>query len=184
MANMSLLSWLEAQAVMQKPSLSEVALLANRLHIVPEFLGNRAPFSDPDAWAIIAGVGLEDSIESLVALYVAGLCGIAYGARQIVEALQVKDIPLEQIIVSGGAALSPLVRQILADGTGLEVGVATATEPVLLGSAILGAVAGGEFPSVSAAMAKMSRLGSVYPPATGGIKAFHDAKYRVYAGTG
>lgn len=80
MANMSLLSWLEAQAVMQKPSLSEVALLANRLHIVPEFLGNRAPFSDPDARAIIAGVGLEDSIESLVALYVAGLCGIAYGA--------------------------------------------------------------------------------------------------------
>jgi len=53
MANMSLLSWLEAQAVMQKPSLSEVALLANRLHIVPEFLGNRAPFSDPDARRII-----------------------------------------------------------------------------------------------------------------------------------
>ncbi len=185
-SGLSLLAWLETQAVKQspalsqKPSLSDVALLANRLHVVPEFLGNRAPFSDPEARAVICGVGLDDTVESLVLLYVAGLCGIAYGARQIVETLRAKGVPLGQMIVSGGAALSPLVRQILADGTGLEVGVATTQEPVLLGSAILGCVAGKGFGSMSEAMAKMSRIGDVCSPNTGHIKAFHAAKFKIY----
>ena len=180
MANMTLLAWLESQAVAQKLSLSETARLSKRIHVVPEFLGNRAPFSDPDALAIISGIALDDSLQNLIELYVAGLCGIAYGARQIVEALKAKGIPLKQMIVSGGAALSPLVRQILADGTGLEVAVVTADEPVLLGSAILGAVAGKGFASMSEAMAHMSRLGSVYSPAVGAIAAFHEAKFQIY----
>ncbi|WP_441937559.1 FGGY-family carbohydrate kinase [Neorhizobium galegae] len=29
------------------------------LHVVPEFLGNRAPFADPHARAVIAGLGME-----------------------------------------------------------------------------------------------------------------------------
>ena len=179
-ADMSVLAWLEAQALAQKASLGETARLASRLHIVPEFLGNRAPFSDPDALAIISGVSLDDSVQGLIAFYVAGLCSLAYGARQIVDALKAQSIPLEQIIVSGGAALSPLVRQILADATGLDVGMAAGSEPVLLGCAILGAVAGGAFPSVMAAMARMSRLGSVCQPAAGDLKAFHEAKFKIY----
>jgi D-ribulokinase len=180
-AGKTLLAWLEDQAVGQMGSLGETARLASRIHVVPEFLGNRAPFSDPDARATIAGLGLESSLESLIALYVAGLCGIAYGARQIVAALKAQSVPLDQLIVSGGAALSPLVRQILADGAGLEVGVAATPEPILLGSAILGAVAGGAFPTVSAGMAAMSRLGSTYQPSGGAIEAFHHAKFRIYS---
>lgn len=59
--------------------------LATGLHVVPEFLGNRAPFADPHARAVIAGLGMERDFESLVALYIAGLCGIGYGLRQIIE---------------------------------------------------------------------------------------------------
>ena len=179
-AKLTLLAWLESQAVAQQPTLSETARLGKRIQVVPEFLGNRAPFSDADALAIISGIALDDSLQNLIELYVAGLCGIAYGARQIVEALKAQGIPLKQMIVSGGAALSPLVRQVLADGTGLEVAVVTADEPVLLGSAILGSVAGKSFASVPEAMAKMSRLGAVYSPTGGAIAAFHDAKFQIY----
>ena len=56
-------------------------MLADGLHVVPEFLGNRAPLADPQARAVIAGLGMDDDLASLIALYVAGLCGIGYGLR-------------------------------------------------------------------------------------------------------
>ena len=54
--------------------------------MVPEFLGNRAPFADPHARAVIAVLSMEIDIESLVSLYIAGICSIGYGLRQIIEA--------------------------------------------------------------------------------------------------
>jgi D-ribulokinase len=147
---------------------------------VPEFLGNRAPHADPDARALIAGLDLENDLDSLVRLYLAGLCGLAYGARQIVEAMAAKGIVLEQIIISGGAAQSPLVRQIIADATGLEVAVAETPEPVLLGAAMLGAVAGKVYPTLGDAMSGMSALGATYAPGNGELRALHDAKFKVY----
>src|SRR6202012_875105 len=133
----------------------EAVRRAANVHVVPEFLGNRAPHADPDARAVIAGLGLDADLDSLVTLYVAGLCGLAYGARQIVEALAAKGIALDEIIISGGAAQSPLVRQIIADAAGLDGAVADTPEPVLLGAAMLGAVAGGAFSGLDAAMSGM-----------------------------
>ena len=40
----------------------------------------------------IAGLGMDTGIDSLVGLYLAGLCGLGYGARQIVRAEQEKGI--------------------------------------------------------------------------------------------
>ena len=137
---------------------SEAVALAGGLHVVPEFLGNRAPFADPHARAVIAGLGMERDVDSLVALYVAGLCGLGYGLRQIIETQAANGAPVEAIAISGGAGRHPLVRQLLADATGLPVLATRAEEPVLLGSAILGAVAAGAFPDIRAAMAAMSSV--------------------------
>jgi len=141
-----------------------VQRLVGHLHVVPEFLGNRAPFADPDARALVAGLGMETSVESLVGLYLAGLCGLGYGARQIVEAQQAAGISTEVIVVSGGAGQSPLVRQTLADATGLVVAASGSPEPVLLGSAILAATAAGRYAALTDAMEAMSKLGDVYQP--------------------
>jgi D-ribulokinase len=155
-------------------------MLARDIHVMPEFLGNRSPEPDPDARAVIAGLGLERDIGSLVKLYVAGLCGLSCGARQVMEALAACGLKISTLIISGGAAQSRLVRQILADATGREVAVAATAEPVLLGAAMLGAVAAGDFRILEDAMRSMSRLGAVATPATGDIRTFHDAKYQVY----
>src|SRR5882757_4701429 len=40
-------------------SLGEAALFARDIHVLPEFLGNRSPFADPDARAIVAGMDLD-----------------------------------------------------------------------------------------------------------------------------
>jgi len=179
-AGQPLLVWLEARAAAGLERPGEAVRRAAGLHVVPEFLGNRAPHADPDARAVIAGLGLDADLDSLVTLYVAGLCGLAYGARQIVEALGAQGIALDEIVISGGAAQSPLVRQILADATGLAVAVADTPEPVLLGAAMLGAVAAGAFAGLGEAMGGMSRLGEVSTPAGGTLGALHDQRFRVY----
>jgi D-ribulokinase len=155
-------------------------VLAKGLHVVPEFLGNRAPFADPETRAIIAGLGMEQGVDNLVALYVAGICGIGCGLRQIIEAQATAGAPIERVVISGGAGRHDLVRQLLADATGKPVLATEAEEPVLLGSAILGSVAGGLFDNVQAAMARMSRISRIYKPGTGPIGALHEARFRAF----
>jgi len=179
-AGQSLPAMLADLAVLASSSLSEAALLAQGLHIVPEFLGNRAPFADPHAKAVIAGLGMETDMDSLIALYVASVCSIGYGLRQIVEAQASAGAPIEQVVISGGAGRLDLVRQLLADATGKPVLATQAQEPVLLGAAMLGAVAGGLFADVRTAMASMSRIGKRYAPAADRIAALHDRRYEAF----
>jgi len=160
--------------------LSGAVLLAKGLHVVPEFLGNRAPLADPHARAVIAGLGMENDLDSLVALYIAGVCSIGYGLRQIIEAQAVAGAPIERVIISGGAGRLDLVRQLLADATGKPVLATQAEEPVLLGAAMLGSVAGGLFNDVRSAMTTMSQISKIYEPAAGPIAALHEARFRAF----
>jgi len=173
----TLLASLAAQAA---DNLSGVVSLADGLHVVPEFLGNRAPFADPHARAVIAGLGMEDDLDSLVALYIAGICSIGYGLRQIIEVQAAAGAPIERVVISGGAGRLDLVRQLLADATGKPVLAIQAEEPVLLGAAMLGGVAGGQFDDVRTAMARMSQISKTYEPATGDVAARHEARFRAF----
>lgn len=173
----SLPVWLADIAAEKAPTLSDAVKLADGLHVVPEFLGNRAPFADPHARAVIAGLGLDSDIDSLVALYIAGLCGIGYGLRQIIAAQADRGAPIQRIMISGGAGQQDLVRQLLADATGVPVIATQAEEPVLLGAAILGGVAGGDFADMIEAMAKMSSPKVTYQPAGGEIEKIHNKRF-------
>ncbi|MBB4003590.1 FGGY-family carbohydrate kinase [Aurantimonas endophytica] len=175
----SVLDHLERRAIETAGSIEAAARLAGTLNIVPEFLGNRSPEADPNATAVIAGLGLETSEASLVRLFVAGLCGLSYGTGQIVEAMRDKGVGLGTIVVSGGAARSPLLRRILADATGLKVALPQTPEPVLLGGAIIGAVAAGAFPDITHAAAQMCRVGDEIAP-NPDLAAFHARKRRAY----
>jgi D-ribulokinase len=174
----SLSNWLAMEAE-RRGGTSVVPKLVGDLHVVPEFLGNRAPFADPDARGLIAGLGMEADFDSLLGLYLAGLCGLGYGARQIVKALHEKNVPIDTIVVSGGAGQSPLVRQLLADTTGVAVAASTSQEPVLLGSAILGAVAAGDYQDTVAAMSAMSELGDLYYPGQASAD-WHAKRFRAF----
>ena len=179
-AGQSLPELLAGLATQAAASLSDEVALADGLHVVPEFLGNRAPLADPQARAVIAGLGMDDDLESLIALYVAGLCGIGYGLRQIIEAQADAGAPIERVIISGGAGRSDLVRQLLADATGKAVLATRAEEPVMLGAAMLGAVAGRLFDGVQSAMAGMSQISRRHEPAAGTVAACHEARFRAF----
>jgi D-ribulokinase len=172
-----LLAELAAQKV---GNLSQAVELAGGLHVVPEFLGNRAPFADPHARAVVAGLGMEGDIDNLVALYIAGLCGIGYGLRQIIEVQASSGAPIEKIVISGGAGQLDLVRQLLADATGKPVLATRSEEPVLLGAAILGSVAAGVFADIRAAMTGLSRTDSTYTPCDGKLAEQHSQRYAAF----
>ena len=176
-AGIGLTTWLAEQALAKADDASNVAFLADGLHVVPEFLGNRAPFADPDARGLIAGLDMDKSIDSLVRLYIAGACGLGYGLRQIIEAQRAKGVDIGTIVVSGGAGQNPLVRQLLADTTQIQVAAPKTAEPVLLGSAMLGSVAAGCYADLAGAMASMSAMGAMYVPARGSLQEWHKRRY-------
>jgi D-ribulokinase len=175
-----LLDLLERRVIERCDGVGAAALLAGNIHVLPEFLGNRSPHADPRARAIITGLDLDASLESLERLFVSGLCGLAYGLADVVDAMRAHDIPCHMMVVSGGAGRSALVRQIMADTTGLAVALPATAEPVVLGAAMLGAVAAGAFPSLPAAMTAMSSLGPATARTTPEMARFHAAKRQVY----
>jgi D-ribulokinase len=177
---MEILEFLEQRIVSRSGSLGEAALFARDIHVLPEFLGNRSPFADPDSRSVVAGMDLDVDLGSMERLFVAGLCGLAYGLADVVEAFRSHGVDSDLMLISGGAGRSSLVRQIMADTTGLTVAVPETQEPVLLGAAMLGAVAGGCYESIGEAMASMSAIGCLSEPTAPGMADFHRAKRRVH----
>ena len=166
---------LERDILARCGSASEAARLARDLHVVPDFNGNRSPFADPGARGAVVGLDLDEDEASLQALYVAGLSGLAQGLAQAMRALEAGGFAFDALVASGGAARGRLVRQIVADVCGRRVVTAETEEPVLLGSAMLGAVAAGRY-DLAGAMRAMSRLGQVTEPAGGEVAALHARK--------
>ena len=179
-AGLAVLDYLERRAIEMAGSLEEAAFLGADLTVVPEFLGNRSPEADPHARGAICGLTLASSEESLVRLFVATLSALCYGTCQIVEANRAKGLKLGTIVASGGAARSALLRRLLADAPGLSVALPETGEPVLLGSAMVGAVAGGAYRDLRDAAGKMCRAGDVLTPALGAVADFHAAKFETY----
>jgi D-ribulokinase len=177
---MEILEFLERRIVSRSGSPGEAALLAGDIHVLPEFLGNRSPFADPDGRAVVAGMGLDVDIGSMERLFVAGLCGLAYGLADVVEAFRSHGVDSDLMVMGGGAGRSSLVRQIMADTTGLTVALPETQEPVLLGAAMLGAVAGNSCESIGEAMASMSAIGWSSQPTAPGLADFHRTKRKVH----
>jgi D-ribulokinase len=180
-AGVGLLDFLERRAVARFETVGKAALLARGTHVLPEFLGNRSPHADPQARAIVAGLGLDGDLESLERVFVSGLCGLSYGLADVVDVMRAHGIPSRMMVISGGASRSPLVRQIMADTTGLTVAAPSTAEPVLLGAAMLGAVAGQAFASLREAMKAMSGLGPLTRATGSEMTRFHSAKRHVYS---
>ena len=178
-AGMLLPVYLAERALAQVTDPSAVIEQVHGLHVVPEFIGNRAPFADPAARAVICGLGMENDLDSLVALYIAGICSLGYGLRQIIEAQAAQGVDTRAVVISGGAGAHPLVRQLLADTCRLPVLATRCAEPVLLGSAMLGAVASGVWSDTRQAMTNMTTADGQFLPSRS-FAAQHERRYAAF----
>tara|TARA_B110000503_G_scaffold58833_1_gene94004 strand:- start:2937 stop:4550 length:1614 start_codon:yes stop_codon:yes gene_type:complete len=172
--------WISVVIKSKYNNVSDAIKIADGTHVVPEFLGNRAPFADPSAKAIIVGLGMDTSINGLLSLYMAGISGLGYGLRQIIAAQEEKGVFIDKIAVSGGAGSDPLIRQSIADATGIQVVSPKAEEPVLLGAAMLGATSSGHFLSLQHSMESMSFFDKVYTPCKGALSELHERRYQAF----
>lgn len=156
------------------------AALTRGLHVLPDHHGNRSPRADPSLRGMVSGLKLSDSLDQLALLYLATIQAIALGTRHILEAMNAEGYRIKTLFASGGDTRNPVFLREHADATGCRVVLPAEPEAVLLGAAILGAVASGDHPTVLAAMAAMNRAGRVIAPAGGEVGRYFDAKYRVF----
>ncbi len=66
-----------------------------------------------------------------------------------------------------------------ADITGCKIFLPKEKEAVLLGTAILAAVASGRFQTVMEAMKAMSRVGEIVSP-NSAVQRYHETKYKIF----
>jgi ribulose kinase len=132
---------------------------AARLHVLPDFHGNRSPRADPHAVGVISGLTLDASFDSLCRLYWRTAVGIALGVRHIVDTLNQCGYAIDTLHVTGGHTKNPLLMELYAAATGCAVVEPAARDAVLLGTAMVAATASGLYSSLSDAAVAMGQGG-------------------------
>ncbi|MFD1804318.1 FGGY-family carbohydrate kinase [Mixta tenebrionis] len=151
-----------------------------QLHVLGDHHGNRSPRANPQARGAIYGLTLESGPSGLARLYLATLQAIAYGTRQIIEAMRTAGHQVSRIMMCGGATKNPLWLREYANATGCDIHLVREDDAVTLGAALLGSVACGDFATLPQAAAAMSRHGrTVQASRDPDVQAFHQAKYQV-----
>jgi xylulokinase len=105
---------------------------AGGLVLVPYLEGERTP-NRPDATGTLHGIRLATSTRPhLARAYIEGmLCGLADG----LDALRAQGVPVERVMLIGGAAQSPAVQEIAPQVFGLPISVPEPGEYVADGAA-------------------------------------------------
>jgi D-ribulokinase len=164
----------------EQRGLANVAELTADLHLYPDFHGNRSPRANPNLRGMISGLKLSAGIDDLALQYLATIQAIAYQVRHIIEEMNSKGYQIETMFACGGGLKNEIFLSEHADITGCSLVLPREPEAVLLGSAILGAVASGVYPTVLEAMRAMSGTGRTITPRQGNVRSYHERKYRVY----
>ncbi len=140
--------------------------------------GNRTILADADLTGAICGLTLQSTPEEI---YRALLESIAFGNRRIMENFEEHGLALSEIVACGGIAeRSPLMMQLLADTSGLQVHVPASPEIPARGAALFGAVAAGAFADIGAAVAATRpAIARTYAPDPA-AKEVYDQVYAIY----
>uniref|UniRef100_A0A2I3RNZ1 FGGY carbohydrate kinase domain-containing protein n=1 Tax=Pan troglodytes TaxID=9598 RepID=A0A2I3RNZ1_PANTR len=134
-----------------------VGFLTVDLHVWPDFHGNRSPLADLTLKGMVTGLKLSQDLDDLAILYLATVQAIALGTRFIIEAMEAAGHSISTLFLCGGLSKNPLFVQMHADITGMPVVLSQEVESVLVGAAILGACASGDFASVQHRQLKDSK---------------------------
>ncbi|MFH5926541.1 FGGY-family carbohydrate kinase [Roseomonas xinghualingensis] len=150
-------------------------------HIVPDWLGNRSPLGEGRARALAAGLGEERGERDFLEAYYATARGIVLQARQILDHLDAHGYAIRRVALSGGHARNPLMVSLYRDALGRELLLPRTPEPVLLGTAMVAAVAAGWYPDLLSAVAGLAPGGEPQVADPAWARA-HDIAFRIYLG--
>ena len=109
---------------------------AGGIVFLPYLLGERAPLWDDELRGAFIGLALQHGYPHLLR---AVFEGVAFGLRNLSDAVMGAGGKMNELRVCGGTAHYELLNQIKADVLGVSVVVPTVIEASLLGAAILAA---------------------------------------------
>jgi len=150
-----------------------------RLHVLPDFRGNRSPRAEPSALGVISGLALDTDFDSLCRLYWRTALALALGIRQNLDVLRAAGFDADRLLLAGGHARNDLLVGLYADATGLTVIEPNAPDVVLLGGAMLAATAAALYPALIGAAAAMDQGGAERAPDATSRASF-DRDYRIF----
>lgn len=153
--------------------------LANRLHVLPDFHGNRSPLGDPFALGVISGLTLDSDFDSLCRLYWRSCVAIALGVRHILETLNTRGYAIDTLHITGGHTKNAVLMELYADATGCTVVESAAQDATLLGMAMVAATAAGLYPSLDDACVAMQQGGRSRAPDQA-TRAQYDKDYAIF----
>ena len=148
----------------------------NDVYFLPYLMGERCPFSDPDARGVFVGMTPSTTREHMA---LAVIEGVSFAIRDNVEAARAVGVSVEQSTLCGGGAKSALWRKILAAVLNIPLLLPLSEEGPGYGAAMLAMVATGEFRSLDeCATALLGTRGTVEvdPP----LAAHYESRYRTY----
>ena len=148
----------------------------SHLIVIPDFHGNRSPISNPSIRGSVHGIGLETSAEQL---YAAAIEGLAFGTRHIMDRIEkYTKTKIDGMVITGGLSKSHLFNQINSNVCSIPVIIPKSDNGVLLGSAMIAAVAAGKYPNLKDAQMKMSSKGQLIKPEMGDVN--YEAKFETF----
>ena len=130
------------------------------LLVLPHFSGAATPYMDSASTGVILGLTLDTKREDI---YKALMEGANYEMALIMDSLKAAGLQPKKFVATGGA-LSPQLLQMKADIMGLTVHTVKSRQTGVLGGAMLGAVAAGDFTSLKEAAAVMVEEDKCYEP--------------------
>lgn len=148
------------------------------LFFLPYLTGERTPHADPHARGAWIGLSPRHGREHLLRSL---LEGATYAMRDSLELIRGLGVPIAEIRVSGGGAMSRFWRQLQADVYGQAVVTINAQEGPAYGVALLAAVGTGAYKDVPEACARSIRVVSTTKP-NKKSQSVYDAAYPVYGG--
>ncbi|KAJ9469154.1 putative sugar kinase [Diplonema papillatum] len=160
-------------------------LVRKNISVYPDFLGNRSPLADPSLTGMVCGLTLDDTEDSLLDLYAAGVFAVSYGVKHVIDAFVAGGYDkLTALSICGGMSSNTLFTESLAAVTGLAVHTLDPSEsaggPMLKGAAVSGAMAASLFPSFDAALKTFTPRTHVAPPPSPRLKDLHARRYAVH----
>ena len=140
---------------------SKVDIGSDGLLLLDHFQGNRAPYFDARSRGMFWGLTLHHTEAHMFRAILEGIC---FGTEAIFEVMRSEGVPLEQIIISGGATNNRLWLQMHADVSNIPIVLTDVADGPALGSAMVAAVGAGFYPDIPTASRAMTSVRETIQP--------------------
>ncbi len=140
---------------------SEVPIGCDGLLSLDHFQGNRAPHFDARSRGMFWGLTLHHTEAHMFRAILEGIC---FGTETIFEQMRAEGVPVEEVVVAGGATKNRLWLQMHADVSNVPLILTDVTEGPALGSAMVAAVGARWYDDIPTASEAMTRIADVIEP--------------------